>query len=66
MSSSILKKFDGRGTAVIKLHRNLDYDNVYELITQLTDDGVLFDTLIEAVEDVKDEDGNEPSGTIDC
>jgi hypothetical protein len=61
----IIKEF-ADGVAVIVTGQNLRYDAVYELITQLTDDGSLFDTVQEAVERIKDRQDSEPDKDINC
>jgi len=47
----------------------MKYDDVYELITQLTgNDGGLYDSLEEATDKIEEEeeDGKDPSKEIDC
>jgi hypothetical protein len=56
------------GVAVIKLHKNLGSDAIFELITQLTDKGDLYDSISDAVDSIKDdeEDGKEPTNDVRC
>jgi len=65
----LFKVYDNGKTAVVKLHKNMKYDDVYELITQLTgNDGGLYDSLEEATDKIEEEeeDGKDPSKEIDC
>lgn len=62
-----LKAFED-GVALVLTHKNLKFDSVYELITQITDDGgTLYDDIDDAVEGAKEEeDGKEPTRNVDC
>ncbi|WEL22635.1 hypothetical protein [Halorhabdus sp. BNX81] len=63
----LIKQFDD-GYGVIVTGKHGKFDNLYELITQLTDDdGSLYDSMDDAVDDIKDEEnGREPNRNIDC
>jgi hypothetical protein len=54
------------GVAVIVVGQR--HGGAYELITQLTDDGGLWDSLSSAKDDIKndEENGKEPNKQIDC
>ncbi|MBO4249196.1 VWA domain-containing protein [Halomicrobium sp. IBSBa] len=66
----LFRTFENGRTAVIVLHKNFNpvfSEVVYELITQLTDDGKLYDSLEDAVDDIKEnEQEEEPSNDITC
>lgn len=62
----LFKRVDD-GVAAIVIHKNMAYEIVYELITQYAENGELYDSMDEAVDDIKDrEENNEPTDDITC
>lgn len=63
----MLKQLE-EGVSVFVTHKNHGYDTVYELITQLTDDGDLFDSMDDAVDSIENdvEDERDKTDDIDC
>ncbi|WP_169051744.1 VWA domain-containing protein [Halorhabdus amylolytica] len=61
-----IKKFDD-GFGVIVTGKHGKHDSLYELITQLNDGGSLYDSMKDAIDDIRDEEnGQKPDENIDC